>query len=101
MLLRILAVGNKMPSWVEEGFHEYAKRFPPSCSLELIEIAPEKRTKTSDIARIKQRESEKILAAIKPGHRIIALDVLGKSWSTEQLAQQVESWHHEGRNTDL
>jgi 23S rRNA (pseudouridine1915-N3)-methyltransferase len=101
MLLRILAVGNKMPSWVEEGFREYAKRFPPSCLIELVEITPEKRTKNADISRITQREGEKILELIRPGNRVIALDVRGKSWSTEQLSQNLSAWHHEGRNTDL
>lgn len=101
MHIRIIAVGTKMPSWVEDGYQEYAKRFPPSCTLELVEIPAEKRTKNSDIARITQREGEKILSAIKPGNRIIALDVQGKAWSTEQLAKNLEAWHQEGRNVDL
>jgi 23S rRNA (pseudouridine1915-N3)-methyltransferase len=101
MQIRILAVGTKMPSWVEEGYAEYAKRFPPSCTLELIEIPAEKRTKNCDIARLTQREGEKILSTIKSGNRVIALDVRGKMWSTEQLSQNLESWHQEGRNLDL
>lgn len=101
MLIRILAIGNKMPSWVTTGYQEYAKRFPPSCTLELIEIPAEKRTKQADIARITQREGEKILQTIKPGNRIIALEVQGKPWSTEQLAQHLTTWHQEGRNIDL
>ena len=101
MNIRIIAIGNKMPSWVTEGYNEYSKRFPSSCTLELCEIPAEKRTKQADIARITQREGEKILAAIKPGNRVIALDVLGRSWSTEQLATHLQAWHHEGRNIDL
>jgi len=101
MHIRILAIGNKMPSWVQQGYEEYAKRFPPSCTLELVEIPAEKRTKQSDINRITQREGEKILSAIKPNNRVIALDVNGKSWSTTQLAQHLAAWHHEGRNIDL
>lgn len=101
MHIRIIAVGTKMPSWVEEGYYEYAKRFPPSCTLELVEIPAEKRSKNSDIARLTQREGEKILSAIKSGTRVIALDVQGKLWSTEQLSQNLEGWHQEGRNIDL
>ena len=101
MNIRILAIGNKMPSWVTEGYQEYAKRFPPSCTLELCEIPAEKRTKQADIARITQREGEKILAAIKPGNRVIALEVKGRPWSTEQLSSQLQHWHQEGRNIDL
>lgn len=90
-----------MPSWVKQGYEEYAKRFPPSCTLELVEIPAEKRTKQSDINRLIQREGEKILSTIKPNHRVIALDVNGKSWSTTLLAQHLAAWHHEGRNIDL
>ena len=42
-----------------------------------------------------------MLAAIKPNHHVIALDVKGKLWSTEQLAEQLEHWHQDGRNIDL
>lgn len=101
MQIRILAIGNKMPSWVTEGYHEYAKRFPSSCTIELCEISPEKRTKQADITRITQREGEKILAAIKPGNRVIALEITGRSWSTEQLSNHLQNWHQEGRNIDL
>ena len=101
MLIRILAIGNKMPDWVNEGYQEYAKRFPPSCTLELCEIPAEKRTKQSDIHRLTEREGEKILTAIKPGNRVIALDVKGQSWSTEHLAKQLDAWHSDGRNIDL
>lgn len=101
MNIRIIAIGNKMPSWVTEGYQEYSKRFPASCTLELHEIPAEKRMKPGDIPRITQREGEKILAAIKPGNRVIALDVLGKSWSTEQLASHLKTWQQEGRDVDL
>jgi 23S rRNA (pseudouridine1915-N3)-methyltransferase len=101
MLIRLLAVGNKMPDWVTNGFADYVKRFPSSCSLELVEIPAEKRTKQSDVTRLMQREGEKILAAVKPGHKVIALEVKGQSWSTEQLSRQLQNWLNDGRNIDM
>ena len=101
MRLRLLTITHKSPSWVQEGYAEYAKRLPSSYALELVEIPAEKRTVNADIARIITREGEKILAAIKPGHHVIALDVKGKYWSTEDLAQQLGNWHQAGRNVDL
>jgi 23S rRNA (pseudouridine1915-N3)-methyltransferase len=101
MLIRILTIGNKMPDWVETGYLDYVKRLPPNWTLELIEIPLEKRTKQADIARIKQREGEKLLAAIKPHHRIIALEVTGKPWTTEQLATQLQTWHDQTQPIDL
>lgn len=101
MLIRLIAVGNKMPDWVEKGYQEYAKRLPTGYGLKLVEITPEKRTKQADIKRITEREGEKILAAIKPGNLVVALEVLGQNWTTPQLAESLKTWHNESRDVDL
>ncbi len=101
MITRILAIGTKMPDWVDAGFNEYAKRFTSTFSLELCEIPAEKRMKNSDVARIREREGEKLLAEIHPRHYVIALDVKGQLWSTEQLTQRIKTWSAEGRHVDL
>lgn len=101
MLLRIIAIGTKMPSWVSEGYLDYARRFPPGWNLELCEVPAIKRGKNAVIQEIITEESERILRIIKPTHRIIALDVKGSSWSTEQLANNMQSWSQEKRNIDL
>lgn len=101
MLFRILAIGSKMPSWINEGFQEYAKRFPPGWSLELCEIPAEKRGKNADISRIVEQEGEKILTILKPNHRVIALNVKGQAWSTEQLAKNLQTWSQEKYNVDF
>ncbi len=101
MRVRLLAVGNKMPEWVEQGFQTYTRRFPPSYPFELLEISPEKRTPSSNIPRIIENESEKLMKALKPGHVMIALDVKGESWSTEKLAEKLKQFQTEGKNIDL
>lgn len=101
MRIRILAIGDKMPQWINEGFLEYRKRFAPPFSLELIEIPAEKRTKQSDIKRLIQYEGEKLIATIKPNHFVIALHVQGKTWDTEILAKKLKDWQNEGRNIDF
>jgi 23S rRNA (pseudouridine1915-N3)-methyltransferase len=99
--IHLLAIGTKMPGWVNEGTTEYASRMPPQCQLLIREIAAEKRTKNSDLQRIRQTEGEKLLAAIPDGSMVITLDVQGKSWSTEQLAQQLDKWMMSGRDASL
>jgi len=101
MKLNLLAVGTKMPSWVTDGYQEYAKRLPRECSLHLHEIAPAKRGKTASATQWMQEEGERILAAIPANHHVVALDVQGKPWSTEQLAQQLENWQSDGRDVSL
>jgi len=99
--IRLLTITHKSPAWIQTGYQEYVKRLPSSCTLELIEIPAEKRTINADIKRITFREGEKMLAAIKPNHHVIALDVKGKLWSTEQLAEQLSQWQQAGRDIDL
>jgi 23S rRNA (pseudouridine1915-N3)-methyltransferase len=101
MKIRLLTVSHKAPAWLQEGYLEYAKRLPTSYALELVEIAAEKRTANSDIPRIIEREGEKLLARTLPTHLVIALDVKGKQWSTEDLAKNLETWQQDGRNIDL
>jgi 23S rRNA (pseudouridine1915-N3)-methyltransferase len=101
MKLNLLAVGTKMPTWVTQGFQEYQKRLPRECSLQLQEIAPAKRAKTGSVEQWKKEEGERILAAIPSNHRVVALDVKGKAWSTEQLAEQLSFWQTDGRDVSL
>lgn len=101
MRIRLLAVGTKMPDWVEIGFADYAKRLSGDISLELVEITAQKRGKNADLARIKEQESDALLAAIKPNEHVIALDVLGKSISTDDLANTLKHWQIEAKPTVL
>lgn len=90
-----------MPGWVTEGFQEYAKRLPPECRLNLIEIAPGKRTKGTEAARAVREEGERMLAALPKGCYVIALDARGTQWDTEQLTGQLKDWLQQGRDVTL
>jgi 23S rRNA (pseudouridine1915-N3)-methyltransferase len=99
--LRLISIGSKPPAWVRDGFQEYAKRLSPVCKLALVEIPVEKRLPQKNKQPFIDREGEKILAALKPQHTVIALDVLGKLWSTEELAQHFQSWQREAKHIDF
>jgi len=101
MQIHLIAVGSKMPGWVTEGYQEFARRLPAECRLRLVEIPAGKRGKNADIVRLTQEEGEKMLAAIPKGAHVVAMEVTGKSWSTEQLAEQLGSWLHGGCDVAL
>ncbi len=86
MNLRLIAAGTKMPSWVEEGYNDYAKRFGQDYKLELIEIPLGQRS-GGDTVRATAKEGERMLAAMTQNPYVVALQVGGKALSTEQLAQ--------------
>jgi 23S rRNA (pseudouridine1915-N3)-methyltransferase len=101
MRIRIIAVGIKMPDWVEQGYAEYAKRMPRDCLVELVELPLAQRTKNTDLAKAIDKEGEVMLASIAKGEQVVALDVKGQSWSTEHLATQLTNWKMSGNNVCL
>ena len=101
MRIVLIAVGHKMPSWVEQGYQEYARRLPADCSLQLVEIPAGKRGKGADIARITRQEGEKMLSAVPRGAHIVTLEVIGRAWSTENLSNELDGWLHDGRDVAL
>jgi len=101
MKIRLLAVGGKMPRWVTDGYQEYARRLPQDMALELVELPLGHRGKGADLARAKKQEGDQMLAAIGKGDQVVALEVGGKNWSTEQLSEQLERWRMDGRNLTL
>lgn len=92
MQIQLICMGQKMPDWVNSGYLAYAKRFPPHCHLELVEIPLQKRGKGKDLVRLQKIEGEKMLAALPKNAHIIALDERGKAWTTQQLAEQLDYW---------
>lgn len=92
MRIKLLAVGTRMPKWVEQGYTEYSQRMPTICQLELVEIAAKKRGKNADTARILRDEGEQLQAAIPSGAIKIALDRKGKQIDTETLAKEMQNW---------
>ena len=97
MKINLICMGHRSPSWVKEGFDEYAQRLPSHCRLNLIEIPLQKRTPHTDLSRLQRQEGKQMLEAIVPGTWVIALDERGQHWNSLQLAQQLAHWmqtHH-------
>jgi len=101
MRLRILAVGTKMPAWVEQGYREYVRRLPPEIRVELVELPLAQRSRSGDIGRAVALEGEAMLRRIERDEAVVALDVGGQPWSTATLASQLRQWQFSGSNPVL
>jgi 23S rRNA (pseudouridine1915-N3)-methyltransferase len=69
--------------------------------VQIVEIAEEKRpaSATPSVERIAlEKEGDRILAAVPEGSFLIALDVKGISWSSEELAASFREWELSGQN---
>jgi 23S rRNA (pseudouridine1915-N3)-methyltransferase len=96
--LLIVAVGQRMPAWVDAGFSEYARRMPREMRLELIAIRPEPREVSSTVERLTEAEARRIRAAIPAGAWKVVLDESGRACTTKGLAEKLQGWQMQGRD---
>jgi 23S rRNA (pseudouridine1915-N3)-methyltransferase len=101
MNIYLMSIGNRMPRWVVEGYEEYARRLPAEMALHLVEIPPGHRGKKADLQRTLKDEGARMLKALPKNCRVVVLDVRGKLWSTERLADNLQQWMDEGRDLAL
>ncbi|MGI9281583.1 MAG: 23S rRNA (pseudouridine(1915)-N(3))-methyltransferase RlmH [Endozoicomonas sp.] len=101
MRVRLISVGSKMPGWVDEGYKEYSRRLGSDLKLDLIEIPLNRRSKGADVSRLQEKEAVQMLAAAGQGDLVVTMEIKGKPWSTEKLADNMGEWMHSGRNVSL
>lgn len=89
MKLVVAAVGRRMPGWIESGWNEYARRFPPHLSLELVEVPVAGRAGAD---RAGQLEGERLAARVPDRAERVALHASRQAWSTEELAERLAAW---------
>jgi len=97
----LVVIGEKMPTWVDTGVAEYQKRVRGRMALKVIAVPAIKRGKNADLQRIAVEEDQRLIAAVPKQCRLIALDRLGKSISTLQMADRFEQGLQQGEQIAL
>ena len=92
----MIAVGNRPPAWVADGFAEYARRMPPEARIELVELKPESRSGGKTAQQMMAAEGARILAAVPPSATLVALDEHGRDTDTRALAAHYGRWQRAG-----
>lgn len=98
MNITVLAVGTKMPRWVDEAVNDYAKRFGRDIVYTLKEIKPEKRTSSVNAAQGMLAEEKRLLDAIPTQALVVALDERGVAPTSIQLAEYLKTWQMNGEH---
>ncbi len=101
MQIDLIAVGKRMPPWIESGFKEYTKRLPKNINFKLIEITPAIRGKNNSAENYKRKEEENINDALTKDSLMIIFDEHGKSISSTSLAKKLEAWNEEQQHISL
>ncbi|HEY9097538.1 MAG TPA: 23S rRNA (pseudouridine(1915)-N(3))-methyltransferase RlmH [Thiobacillus sp.] len=96
MKLHLIAVGHKMPGWINAGYEDYARRMTADLPLLLTEIKPGHRVAGEDGARARHIEAERIVAAMPAGCVPVVLDERGTQTTTRELAGWLQGWMAEG-----
>jgi len=91
MKIRIVALGVRMPAWVDAAVEDYLRRLPRAFATELVELKPEGRDRGRSVEQMLAAEAQRIAAATA-GWRTIALDERGEPWTTAQLASKLSSF---------
>jgi 23S rRNA (pseudouridine1915-N3)-methyltransferase len=100
MRLRVLAIGQKMPAWVDQGVEEYARRMPREISVEWLDIPPAKRGSATP-EKYRVQEAEAIEAKLSGKDYVVALDISGKAVSTELIAERFDQWQMQGEQISI
>lgn len=98
MRMIVIAVGHRMPAWVQAGFEEYSRRLPREARLELIEVRPERRSSSMSAERAMALEESRIESVAPTGCHRIVLDERGAEVTSVGLARKLEGWLGAGRD---
>lgn len=101
MRLMVVAVGQRVPTWAQTAWDDYAKRFPPELKLELKAIKTEPRAGGKTAAQLMAAERQRIEAAIPKGTHTVVLDERGTALTTQALASRLGDWQGLGGDVAL
>jgi 23S rRNA (pseudouridine1915-N3)-methyltransferase len=96
--IRILAVGDRQPSWVDDAFGNYTGRYPREWKFRLDAIATVHRKKNDKSRLAMDAEGDLILAKLNAAEQVVLLDERGSQWSSQELADKLAEWQADGRD---
>ncbi len=98
MHIRLIAVGDRQPSWVDIAFDDYARRLPRQWKFQLSTVATSQRAKGKGATAAVEAEGQKILDSLKAAEQVVVLDERGTQVTSTGLADKLSSWQSAGRD---
>ena len=98
MHIRLLAVGDRQPSWVDEAFGKYTGRYPREWKFRLDTIGTVRRNKNDKSRQAMEAEGTLILEKLGSDEQVVLLDERGKQLSSKSLASRLSEWQIDGRD---
>ena len=98
MHIRLLAVGDRQPSWVDDAFGVYTERLPREWKFQLDTIPTVRRSKNDKSRQAMQAEGDLITAKLSAGEQVVLLDERGRQMTSKSLASKLSDWQSDGRD---
>lgn len=98
MHIRLIAVGDRQPVWVDDAFENYSARFPREWKFRIDRIATARRSKNNKPQNAMDAECEQILSRIKADEQVVLMDERGKQLTSQALATRLIDWQSDGRD---
>jgi len=96
--IRLLAVGDRQPSWVDDAFGKYTERFPREWKFRLDTIATVRRNKNDKSRQAMEAEGTLILGKLAATEQVVLLDERGQQLTSKSLAAKLTDWQTDGRD---
>jgi len=91
--INIICIGKIKEQYLKDAINEYSKRLSRYCKLNIIELSDEKipdKLNDSLSSEIKSKECTNIINHIKKDSYIIALDLKGKQYTSEEFSTTLD-----------
>ena len=96
--IQIICVGKVKETYLKEAILEYSKRLSKYIKLDILELPDEKipdKINDNIIETIKTKECNNIINHLKKDSYIIALDLKGKEFSSEEFSKNLDKIYME------
>lgn len=93
MDITIISVGKLKENYLKQGIAEYLKRLKSYANVRIIEVNDEPANhhlSSKEIENVKKVEGERILKHIPERSAVVALDLKGKEYTSEQFAEYID-----------
>lgn len=87
-----------MPRWVDDSVAEFAKRMPVDFSLDVKSVPLAPRSRSGSPKQYNDKEAASLLAQVSSDDYVIALEIVGKTQSTMQMADRIRDLRDSGRH---
>lgn len=96
--IRIVCLGTKMPQWVNLAVDSYISRIPrPQFDVKMTEIPLQKRSRSSNIQSLLEKESRKVLESVPNHYLHVCLERSGRKIDSGTLSAQMCQWRDDAQ----